>query len=366
MKTVDSSEVAANRYSLKCAVMMTVIMALTSVFDLSGIFIVEGRLVYISFALGVLCTIIIALIVHYIGDRTISKYLLLFWIVVYVTILGVFLTYHTLLFCMVPLLLSAQYKDKRVIYYAYGLSLISMIVAALGGYFYGLCDANMLVLTTADRNDYIDAAGKLLFDNINDNPWLTLPIYFVFPRVLLMFVFVPVILHISNVISDNACREMELKRLGETDTMTQFYDRNKYTQMIGDYYPSVENVGVIFWDVNRLKYVNDTYGHEYGDFLISTIASSIQECIGDNATAYRVGGDELLVIMENPKAQEVAELMQACRDNIVKKDKISRVPISAASGYAFGNGKDIKLVVSEADSNMYEDKKRYHMSVSEK
>lgn len=43
-----------------------------------------------------------------------------------------------------------------------------------------------------------------------------------------------------------------------------------------------QKIGIIYWDVNRLKFVNDTYGHQAGDQLIIQVAHSIHDAVGIN------------------------------------------------------------------------------------
>ena len=59
-------------------------------------------------------------------------------------------------------------------------------------------------------------------------------------------------------------------------------------------------VAVIYWDVNQLKFVNDTYGHGKGDRLIARIAGTIRLAAAndnDNVRVYRYGGDEFIMII---------------------------------------------------------------------
>ncbi len=71
--------------------------------------------------------------------------------------------------------------------------------------------------------------------------------------------------------------------------------------------PKERPVAVIYWDVNQLKYVNDTFGHLYGDQLIAKIAGSIRAAVTSEETnAYRYGGDEFLMIIPDG-TQEIAE-----------------------------------------------------------
>jgi diguanylate cyclase (GGDEF)-like protein len=53
---------------------------------------------------------------------------------------------------------------------------------------------------------------------------------------------------------------------------------------------------VTYIDLDRLKYINDTYGHEMGDFAIKAAASVIKQNASDDSLAFRLGGDEFLVV----------------------------------------------------------------------
>ena len=162
----------------------------------------------------------------------------------------------------------------------------------------------------------------------------------------------------TEVISNSAVREAELKKLSEMDSMTQTYNRNKYNQMIETVYPGVDSVGVIFWDINGLKNINDRMGHDYGDVAISAIASSIMENLAKDARAYRIGGDEFVVIMEKAEEADLRDMIRRINDSINRKNKASKVNISAAFGFAIGAGKDIEKLISDADANMYAEKQR--------
>ena len=87
--------------------------------------------------------------------------------------------------------------------------------------------------------------------------------------------------------------------------------------MLVNKYPKMERLGVIFWDLNGLKYINDNMGHEYGDFAISAIGGSILENLAENARAYRVGGDEFVVIMENAEEAVLREMIRRTNDSLV-------------------------------------------------
>lgn len=359
--TIDTGEAANNRFTLKCQVIMTLIIGLTVVLNILDIFIIQPRLMYVSFAGCIVFTIISAIVVRCMADKPITKYILLVIMVAFVTSLGVFLTYHIILVSVIPILCSAQYKNNKVIMFVYFITAISMVVMVMGGYYFGICDANMLTLTSHTKDNYIDSVtGAYTLTTVNDNPWGTLPLYYAVPRCLVLLATVPMIKHLSNVITQNARRETELRILGETDMMTQFYNRNKYLEMIHEYYPNVDKVGVMFWDINGLKTVNDTMGHDCGDYLIASVTSSIAEYTKDKCKAFRIGGDEFVVIGEKLTIENIGEMVVKIQNSIDKKDLLSKIPISAAVGYAVGEGKNIENVISEADACMYKNKKNHY------
>lgn len=358
-RRIAKSEHTANHYTAKCLVTMTLIVCFALLLNILDIFIIEDYLMYIATGGCVICAIAAVLVVHFFNNRLSTKYILFALMAVFIAIVGVTVTYHTVLISAMPIMCAVQYKKNRVVYYTYILSVISIFIGVMGGYYFGLCDANMLALTDTVATKYIDPeTGYLLFKEPNPNPWGTLPIFYVLPRALVLFAFVPVMKRVTSVISDNAVREAELKILSEMDTMTQLYNRNKYDKMLKETYSAIEKVGVIFWDLNDLKTINDEMGHEYGDFVISSLAGAIKENIGRGTRAFRVGGDEIVVIQKNANEASVQELIERIYESIEYKNKMSKVKISVASGYCIGAGKEIEKVIAEADARMYVEKKR--------
>lgn len=167
---------------------------------------------------------------------------------------------------------------------------------------------------------------------------------------------------ISDNIAKRAIREQTLSRLSEEDGMTSLYNRNQYIKMIQEYYPAIQNVGVIFGDVNGLKETNDTHGHEYGDYLITSISDSILKITEENKKAYRIGGDEFVMIVEDATEEIIQTILNKWSKEIKKKNEISNIKISVSVGYALENGTEMEEIIKKADENMYLEKKKYYLN----
>lgn len=350
----------ANRYTLKCQLISLGILTCMWILNQLNIFIVEKQLMTSALMICYCIEALVIVICHQFGyEKSWMKYVILFFSVLMITVAGIFLTYHTLLASVLPLAYSMQYRNKRVVYYTYILTFFSMMAIVLTGYSLGVCDANMVLLTTSTINSYVDMETQTFLSAVaNSNPLVTLPLFYVLPRMMILLAMIPVMHHVVSTAEKHAMVEAELKRMGEIDQMTQLYNRNKYNQMLKEYFPKIERVVVFFWDINGLKDTNDSLGHDVGDYLITIFSKTIFKVVGTNRFAYRIGGDEFVLIIENPAEQEIENLLDEWRQNVEIMNQSSKIPLSASVGYAVGRGRDIEKLISEADQMMYEAKQK--------
>lgn len=156
--------------------------------------------------------------------------------------------------------------------------------------------------------------------------------------------------------SEDAARIAQLTYMKETDSRTKVFNKNKYEEMVLAYYPYIDNIRVIFWDMNNLKMINDTYGHEYGDKAIERLSSVLYSFSDDRRRVYRIGGDEFIMIIDNPGEDEGKEISISAADMIEKANAGSNLKITSAVGMAKGYGRDVLEVVKRADESMYKNK----------
>ncbi|MBP3610381.1 MAG: response regulator [Lachnospiraceae bacterium] len=206
----ENREYIANTYVMRCFNVMMVVYLITFMLNLAGIFTIEQRLMLSAFIPSLIIYIIMQVITRRIclSDRK-TKYFILTSIIVVSTISGVFLTYHVILISLLPFLYGTLYSSKKVMRVVYGLTVASTFVIVYAGYYLGLCDANMVLLTSRDIGHYV-IDGLFVLIQANENPLLNLLLFFVVPRCLIYIAFVFVCNSIVEIVSGSRKKTEQL------------------------------------------------------------------------------------------------------------------------------------------------------------
>ena len=199
--TAGEQELRANTYVMRCLTVTMIVYLITFVLNLAGIFTIEAELMYKAFfsSVGIYLLVQIVSRIISLSDKR-TKYFILTCTVVLFSISGMYLTYHVILVSLLPFLYATLYSSKKVMRYVYTLTVLSTVVVVYGGYFFGLCDANMVLLTTHDYTDTVKN-GVMLLNKANDNPMVSLFLFFVVPRALISIAFMFVCNSIVEIVS---------------------------------------------------------------------------------------------------------------------------------------------------------------------
>lgn len=151
-------------------------------------------------------------------------------------------------------------------------------------------------------------------------------------------------------------RRQQLEKLSYRDMLTGLYNRNKYIRVLeASEGKSLHDVGVAYMDLNGLKKMNDEKGHEAGDDLIRAAAGALTDVFPDQA--FRVGGDEFVIIREGISETAFSEKIDQLRDNMERR----KVSVSIGDQWA-AEERGIEEMLKRADHRMYEEKKRYYQT----
>ena len=116
-------------------------------------------------------------------------------------------------------------------------------------------------------------------------------------------------------------------------------------------------LSIIMVDVNGLKLVNDSYGHNKGDELLQKAADILQNSVRSEEIIARWGGDEFVILLPGTSRQEAEKVFERIKEKCRKTEK-DDLPVSLGMGIGVKKEPDesIEETLNEADDNMYKDK----------
>lgn len=122
-------------------------------------------------------------------------------------------------------------------------------------------------------------------------------------------------------------------------------------------------LAVLYMDLDRFKFINDTLGHTYGDLLLIQVSQRLKSCIGTGNLVARMGGDEFVFLLTDLQQVNDADLrlnkiLAAFQEPFqLKETEIYVNPSIGISLYPY-DGDEIESLITNADTAMYRAKKR--------
>ena len=165
-----------------------------------------------------------------------------------------------------------------------------------------------------------------------------------------------------NVIDERKRREEELIKLSRYDVLTGVFNRFSYEDDLAEYKEDKNSDVIILADVNNLKYINDTYGHNFGDLLIKRAANCLNKVLSMYGKVYRTGGDEFVSIINISKIK-VNDIIERINDEINAENLGSSFKLSISIGFSIHfdhQDKSIRELIQIADNKMYAAKEKYY------
>lgn len=159
-------------------------------------------------------------------------------------------------------------------------------------------------------------------------------------------------------ITDRKQAEERLRYLSQHDQLTGLYNRTYFEQEMR----RLEGigpvpVGIIVCDVDDLKPVNDTMGHDKGDEMLVAAAGVIKEGAGEGDVVARIGGDEFAILLPDSDRAGMERACGRIKNAVSQHNAVNPgLPLSLSIGFAVNSGRSLDVLLKEADNNMYRDK----------
>jgi diguanylate cyclase (GGDEF)-like protein len=162
-----------------------------------------------------------------------------------------------------------------------------------------------------------------------------------------------------------ADQTVRLRHEATHDTLTALPNRRAFRRRLAREIDAGERFALILCDMDNLKLVNDTHGHEAGDRALQMLAAALRSELRRSDEAYRLGGDEFGVVLPEASRLDAERVMRRLRDAVGSGVLETGDRIDASFGVAMHEpGDDPKRLVARADEALYQAKRRREESVA--
>lgn len=156
-----------------------------------------------------------------------------------------------------------------------------------------------------------------------------------------------------------------LREQNNRDDLTGLFNRRGFSERMEEVFAEPETIGygmMLMLDADRLKFINDRYGHQVGDEYLWTIAHRVAAAAGEQAVCSRLGGDEFVVFLyryqSRQQVQQILERIQSLRGTAFAYAPAATLEFSVGSALYPVEGQDYHLLMHIADENMYREKRQ--------
>lgn len=140
--------------------------------------------------------------------------------------------------------------------------------------------------------------------------------------------------------------KQELRFISERDQLTKIYNRrsfeSKLAQAFEEEHKGKGSFGLIMFDIDHFKKVNDTYGHQVGDDILKKITKAIKEVIRESDFFARWGGEEFMLIVKTQKIEELQLIVSKIQERIKNTDFSPASSVTLSFGLAIAKRQETK------------------------
>ena len=159
----------------------------------------------------------------------------------------------------------------------------------------------------------------------------------------------------------------ESRHVATHDGLTDLPNRNllndRVAQAIAHARRSGKHLALVFLDLDRFKFLNDSFGHTLGDAVLKAVATRLVETVREGDTVARLGGDEFVIVLTDlMRAQDALNVVQKLLDQFVRAFRVGEreLYVSASMGVSLypDDGSEADTLLKNADSAMYRAKEQ--------
>lgn len=175
-----------------------------------------------------------------------------------------------------------------------------------------------------------------------------------------------ILIYIHNLNKELKISHQKLHELATHDCLTGLPNRQLFDEIALKYLSMAQRSGdkviILFLDLDYFKSINDTYGHDAGDFVLIEIASRIKQSLRPNDIIARIGGDEFLLMLWGVNSVEnIQGTIKRIQNNVllpILYQKENKLQVGCSIGVSLypDDGEDLKELIKKADLALYDGK----------
>ena len=158
-----------------------------------------------------------------------------------------------------------------------------------------------------------------------------------------------------------------LQKMANMDMLTEAMNRNAYEDMVkylDEQEIELRTTGVVLFDLDNLKVINDNFGHAKGDEALKLCYHCIRQAFGQEKNCFRIGGDEFAYVYHSDEKGQIADRLKTLDRLLKDTARNISYPLSVSAGYAYytpDTDIDFKDIVRRSDTMLYRQKRRKKM-----
>ena len=352
---IEENEIKPNRYVVRTLFYIMIIMLICELLNEVGIFRVTPARMRTVSVLVVICTMVPLLLCRRSPwvELPMTKYLVMSFAMLEILLAMIILGQWADLCLLMPLLLAAQYHNRRMNRFVLFGTLVIVFLSTFLSVSLGLAQVNFYTFLVKSCGFNITTEPMEVYEASN---WvLRSLLYIALPRGLIIGGLSTVVFSIGDSGTHNLENRIRATYLSKMDVLTGLYNRFAYTEKMEDYEKKRPNHLIcIYSDADGLHALNNEKGHFAGDAFLKLCGKVLKDGFGEDC--YRIGGDEFVAFTESMDEAGVRAALE----------KIARQLDAEHYHMSFGicslrEGMDISDMIRNAEQEMYRNKNAYYL-----
>ncbi|MGL5087817.1 MAG: tetratricopeptide repeat-containing diguanylate cyclase, partial [Clostridium sp.] len=165
-----------------------------------------------------------------------------------------------------------------------------------------------------------------------------------------------VILLLAVLVNRNIKSKKTLETLANKDFLTGLNNRSYGERLIHEKIKENMKLSIGIIDIDNFKYINDSYGHVFGDYILKEVSLLIKQNVDENDIIFRFGGEEFVIAFVNKSKVESKQILDNIRILISEKTFDKNINVTFSGGISQLNDATLNQVIKDADELLYKAK----------